>query len=142
MVSNHPNFNLCILTSIVDIADTSYWVMFECGFALIAACIPTLRFLFGKFSPDALLRSIRSVISINSLRSQRLHHTQSSRSQHVRIGDQFSSSEVQFGKPGDASTETNAFALGDLEAQREGMGNGLVPDGKILVQKRFEQTPM
>ena len=124
------------------IADTLYWVMFECGFALIAACLPTLRFLFGKFSPDALISNLRSVISLNSLRSQRSQHKQTSRTQRIRIDDQFAtsaSSQIQFGKPGDASIETSAVSLRDLEAQRE--WKKPASDGQIFVQMGFKQSP-
>jgi len=43
--------------------------MLELGLALIAACLPTLSFLFRRFNIQSLLRSLQSIISLRSLRS-------------------------------------------------------------------------
>ena len=45
--------------------------MIEAGLAVIAACLPTLRPLFGKISVDSIVNSVRSALSLDSLRSQR-----------------------------------------------------------------------
>ena len=44
--------------------------MIEAGLAIIAACLPTLRFLVGKLSLSSMVNSIRSAFSLGSLRSQ------------------------------------------------------------------------
>ena len=44
--------------------------MIEAGLAIIAACLPTLRFLVGKVSLDSVMNSVRSAFSLRSLRSQ------------------------------------------------------------------------
>ena len=45
------------------------------GLGLLAACLPTLRFLFKGMDPDTLMKSLRGVFSLHSLRSQgsRIH---------------------------------------------------------------------
>ncbi|MCJ1251530.1 hypothetical protein MMC30_008765 [Trapelia coarctata] len=45
--------------------------MIEAGLAIIAACLPTLRFLVGKVSLDSMMNSVRSAFSLGSIRSQR-----------------------------------------------------------------------
>ena len=54
---------------ILIITQTLYWGMLESGLGLVACCLPTLRFLFGKMAPDNLISSIRSILSLESLRS-------------------------------------------------------------------------
>ncbi|KAI4111250.1 MAG: hypothetical protein LQ339_000711 [Xanthoria mediterranea] len=46
-----------------------FWAMIEIGVAVIAACLPTLRPLFQGFSPESIINSLRSAISLRSLRS-------------------------------------------------------------------------
>jgi len=43
--------------------------MIEAGLAIIAACLPTLRFLVGKVSLDTMMNSVRSAFSLRSIRS-------------------------------------------------------------------------
>lgn len=45
--------------------------MIEAGLAIIAACLPNLRFLFSKISLDSIVNSVRSALSLQSLHSQR-----------------------------------------------------------------------
>lgn len=44
--------------------------MIECSLALIAACLPTLRIFFVDLSVASIIRSVRSVVSLQSFRSQ------------------------------------------------------------------------
>ncbi|KAH8702818.1 hypothetical protein GQ44DRAFT_778419 [Phaeosphaeriaceae sp. PMI808] len=46
-----------------------FWSMFEAGLAIIAVCLPTLNSLFRKMDALSILRSVRSLISFNSNRS-------------------------------------------------------------------------
>ena len=50
-------------------APTSYWVVIEASLAIISACLPTLRPVFRGMSPESVIRSVRSVFSLNPLRS-------------------------------------------------------------------------
>ena len=43
--------------------------MVELGVGIIAICLPTLRPLFRGWSPESILRSIRSALSLRSLNS-------------------------------------------------------------------------
>ena len=43
------------------------WSMVEAGVAVIAACLPTVRPLFLGKSPESLIGSIRSMLSLNSI---------------------------------------------------------------------------
>lgn len=67
-----------------------YWTMVETSLSLIAACLPTLRVLITIKSVDSMIRSVRSAVSIHSLRS---HHSQGTK----RSGDsQGSYSEASY----------------------------------------------
>lgn len=45
------------------------WTSIEPTLGVIGACLPTLRPLFSGISPESVIRSIRSQISLHSLRS-------------------------------------------------------------------------
>ena len=49
-------------------APTTYWVVIEASLAITSACLPTLRPLFHGMSPESIIRSVRSVLSLHSLR--------------------------------------------------------------------------
>lgn len=57
--------------SIVTVSTILYWSMIEAGLAIIAACLPTLQFLVRKVSLDSIVNSVRSALSLQSMRSQR-----------------------------------------------------------------------
>ena len=44
--------------------------MIEMGISIVAACLPTIRPLFGNFSPQTAIRSVRSILSLHSLGSR------------------------------------------------------------------------
>lgn len=46
-----------------------FWGMVELGVGMIAICLPTLRPLFRGWSPESIIRSIRSALSLRSIRS-------------------------------------------------------------------------
>lgn len=54
-------------TGIVSIL--MFWGMLEVGIALVAACLPVLRPLFQGWSPESIIRSLRSQISLRSVGS-------------------------------------------------------------------------
>lgn len=55
----------------VTVTTILYWSMIEAGLAIIAACLPNLRFLVSKVSLDSVVNSVRSALSLDSLHSQR-----------------------------------------------------------------------
>ena len=44
-------------------------MVIEASLAIISACLPTIRPVFRGMSPESVIRSVRSVFSLNSLRS-------------------------------------------------------------------------
>lgn len=56
--------DLLTRTGIVSIL--MFWGMLEIGIALVAACLPVLRPLFQGWSPESIIRSLRSQISLRS----------------------------------------------------------------------------
>ncbi|MCJ1289797.1 hypothetical protein MMC34_001330 [Xylographa carneopallida] len=62
-----------------------YWTMLEQGLAVIVACLPTLRTLFNHASLESVVRSVRTTLSLDSLRSRgsgNLEHSYRSRHAH------------------------------------------------------------
>ena len=53
--------------------------MVENGLGLFAACLPTFRFAFKGFSPESLAASIRSALSLHSIRRSHSSHESESR---------------------------------------------------------------
>ncbi|MCJ1390963.1 hypothetical protein MMC18_003824 [Xylographa bjoerkii] len=47
-----------------------YWTMLEQGLAVIVACLPTLRTLSNHTSLESVVRSVRTTLSLDSLRSR------------------------------------------------------------------------
>lgn len=71
-------------TCMIDFtAPTIYWTMIESSLSIVSACLPTLRPLFHGHSPESMVRSVRSAISLASLRSQSRQHPELSRAQEV-----------------------------------------------------------
>jgi len=96
-----------------------FWVQLECGVATIVACLPTLSSLI-KMSPD-LLRSLRSIISLNSLRSD---GTTRSRTRHGSIDLHSTSSQAEINKMEvnkldnlEAGMGSKTYAMRDLDEQ-------------------------
>ena len=63
-----------------------FWPMVQMGVALIAACLPTLRPLFDGVSPESVIQSIRSNLSLSSLRSKASFHYIKSNSSRMSNG--------------------------------------------------------
>ncbi|KAM3089573.1 hypothetical protein ACMFMG_001158 [Clarireedia jacksonii] len=51
------------------VAPTVYWSIIEGSLAIIAATLPTIRPVFRHVSPESVIASIRSILSLQSLRS-------------------------------------------------------------------------
>ena len=107
--------------------------MIECGLGVVVACLPTLRPLLGRISPDAIFSSFRSVFSLQSLRSRttpdrssiRLHSIDASTSSHTAFAHGEDQKTPQFAVP---------EKVRDLENQFH------VPGGKIVVETRIAQS--
>lgn len=80
-----------------------YWSGLECGLAIIAACLPKLSYLFNRFSIQSAVNSVRSVFSLQSMRSGNLkseNNPAASANPYVDIesGSKTSSQAQIFGK--------------------------------------------
>ena len=70
----------CLLKYLAEIlyidysAPTSYWVVIEASLAIVSACLPTLRPIFRGMSLESVIRSVRRVFSLGSLRSNDSKH--------------------------------------------------------------------
>ena len=123
-----------------------YWSLLEAGLALIAACLPSLSVLFAKRSLASVISSVRSALSLRSLRNKDTYHSQQSASgQDLRTGsykempdDQSTASHVNMVAKDSLGIES--FAMGDLEGghidsvRGEGIHvkNELTQEGRVV----------
>lgn len=70
--------------------------MFEAGLAIIAVCLPTLNSLFHRMDALSILRSVRSLISLNSNRSN--HDGTESYTSGARVRDDDASASSKLKK--------------------------------------------
>ena len=63
-----------------------FWSLIESGVAVPVACLPTLRPIFDGLSPESVLSSIRSMISLSSINSQRRNKPRGSYDLKSRTG--------------------------------------------------------
>ena len=97
--------------------------MIEAGLAIIAACLPTLRFLMNKISFDSIMRSVRSALSISSMRSQRSQETQaSSQGPYSNLKAESSVGSQSYMVPEKGATDT--YVMGNQEGV-QGKGRGI-----------------
>ena len=69
--------------------------MVESSLGILGACLPTLRPMFKGFSPESVIRSIRSALSLHSLGSRR-SKADSQQSRRDKDIDDESSSHIAF----------------------------------------------
>lgn len=107
--------------------------MIECGLGVFVACLPTLRPLLGRISPDAILSSLRSAFSLRSIRSHssperssvRLDSLEPSNSSHTVLA----TSENQR-----TAWDDETGKVTDLENQAH------IAGGQIVVETRIAQS--
>ena len=89
-----------------------YWSTIETGLALIAACLPTLSYLFNGVSLQSAVNSVRSALSLGSVRSTR-KSTEPSRAEvsnpyiDIEANNSSSSYAKMFPQPEKAVASTN-----------------------------------
>ena len=98
--------------------------MLESGLALIAACLPTLAHLFTTRSLESAIKSLRSVLSLHSLRSNQTSSKASHDTTNAYLDierDQSNESRTELAKAdiyvGD--NEHNMEALDSVKSKRE-----------------------
>jgi len=94
-----------------------YWSMIEGGLAIIAACLPTLRFLVGKLSLDSIVNSVRNVLTLESKRSrQSQQSTEPSEGPYTNIyANTSSTSHSQMVR---SKEPTDVFVMGNIDVSQ------------------------
>jgi hypothetical protein len=80
-----------------DEAPVFYWTIPEPCVAVIGACLPTIRPIFLGWSPESIVGSIRSIMSLGSLDSQ--GHSRRTRTGYSRDIGPASESATHFTQP-------------------------------------------
>lgn len=119
-----------------------FWGMLEIGIAMVAACLPVLRPLFQGWSPESIIRSFRSQISLRSNGS-------GNKASHQAKGDpKISESETAItgvpyaGKSGhntQVSIDVEAYAMGRVSGGEKYQAAERVP-GRIWRETELKQT--
>ncbi|MCJ1314966.1 hypothetical protein MMC15_000280 [Xylographa vitiligo] len=97
-----------------------YWSTLECGLAIIAACLPTLSYLFHGFSVQKAFHSVRSVFSLHSS-----PHSSQTSDTNIPFTNRYldleangsRSSQSQFAKP-KQSIETDKISTQEFEMRK------------------------
>jgi len=99
--------------------------MIECGLGVIVVCLPTLRPLYGKISPESIFSGIRSVFSLRSLS---IRSGKEPNCQDLNSLDRSAASSLSrwnFRSDGDGTMLTSVVGAHDLESQDNLMLNGI-----------------
>lgn len=135
-----PQTNQNLLTSRQKVAVSTilYWAMIEGGLAVIAACLPTLRFLVGNVSISSILYSMRSALSLGSVNPQdrrdqyQRSPTNSKESyRHINLGSSTSSTFNITREKNKVSTDNSVTGNADGFSERQEHG--------IHVTRQFSQ---
>ncbi len=130
---------LCSYWYLVVNTKAIYLFTLEAGLSLIAVNLPSLWFLRNKVSPESVLRSVRSMVSLRSnpsaASSQGKGGTQS---QSPRLGKkQSNSSSSQSGLAHPDAQSVQAYAMHDLEYEEHGPPK---PIGNTQITDRITQS--
>lgn len=108
-----------------------YWSILEAGVCLLAVNLPSLWFYSSKLSPERMLASIRSAISLGSIHSDR---SQRSRTGATQL-DGSSSINSKSSRLNFLATESaEAHAMYDVESQKETPMPGTIKVKSTVVQ--------
>ena len=102
-----------------NLAPTIYWTQLEGAIAVVSACLPTMRPIFHGFSPESLLGSIRTKVTMY----MKLNKSSQGRDFEGRPSTEadYQSLSRLTKQPGDAVFETTIESnlMQELESQRE-----------------------
>ncbi len=123
-----------------------FWGMVELGVGMIAICLPTLRPLFRGWSPESLIRSIRSALSMRSAHSggsSAKKSTGRSAREAQRLGSESSIVGIQMenivdGKAGTEGVVTRAYGGDEGPSRMESHGDGDIWVDRDIVLSRQE----
>ena len=137
----------------INTAPTIYWSLVEASLAVVSACLPTIRPLFHGVSPESIIRSIRSRISLQSMGSRSSKGSKGSRGgAYVKSTDDQKSTSSQVGFAGNQDTLQDSAYDGNnvshVRTEVEGTEMGHlpkahideIPDNHIKFLKTVEQS--
>ena len=114
--------------SIGHLTTEIWWSMIEMSISVVAACLPTLRPIFGKLSPERIVQSIRSMFSLQSLnsltssahkrRAGSVEDSSENNSRYIQFPDDQASKEHYHQNPSAHINTVESIRLRDLEAQK------------------------
>lgn len=117
------------------IAPTVYWTMLESALAIISACLPTLRPAFHGWSPESMVQSVRSKMSLQSLRSDSKETQDVKQSSDKRYPSFSESSGSPFRSDITASAHKTTISTNDIQ-----MHDALnLPSMGIVVQQGWSR---
>ncbi|KAL9073512.1 MAG: hypothetical protein Q9161_002933 [Pseudevernia consocians] len=109
-----------------------YFTVLECGLSLVAVNLPSLSYLLSKTTPENILQSVRSIMSLRSESSA--GHGNAQPSQYAKR-NKTSSSHSHILPTNTPYMETHA--LHDLDDNGQGVD---LPNGKIHVTEHMSHT--
>jgi hypothetical protein len=117
-----------------------FWPMIEMGVAMVAACLPTLRPLFYGVSLESIINSVRSMISLQSIRSGSGKHSASyARNTRGQTSSNDSIAVITQTNGSDRNDEwMEIHTMGDVTSNRDDYSPP--GEGKIGVRKEVEQS--
>jgi len=155
----HSVFEPSLISHItVNTAPTIYWSLVEASLAVVSACLPTIRPLFHGMSPESVIRSIRSRISLHSIHSRGSKDSKGSKgSKYVKPTEDQASTSSQVGfrnheEGPDVDSSFDVYGAGQnrnqLQTQVKGIELGEipqahlegVPDNRIKVLNTIQQN--
>ena len=137
-MSYPPKFSGPLFLTAFAVEDTEsvFWSSLEAGLSLLAVNLPSLWAYVNKASPESIIASIRSIISLRSLRSD--GSSNPSRS-HLRIPDgdlSMPSTKIYAGaSTGRLGVESHAMHV--VEGQE---GRPPLPAEAIMIKKSFVKS--
>ncbi|KAI0849109.1 hypothetical protein F5Y00DRAFT_261925 [Daldinia vernicosa] len=75
--------------SILGTTACLYWGMVECGIGMLAACLPTIQFLFRKWIWEPVLLSTKSIFSSQSTQATRISWADGSHQASIHVQQTF-----------------------------------------------------
>lgn len=117
--------------------------MFDAGLAILCACLPTLNAPMTGINANAFIRSVRSALSIESLRSRGSGGTIFKDTQYPKYARSLSNgtstssrakiTNASFRKDLNPDCGVETHVMSDLERRPD------VPEGQIFVQRELAQ---
>lgn len=119
------------------VAPTVYWTMIEASLCIIAVCLPSLRPIFKGVSPENLLNSLRSVLSLHSFNSRPSTYRDSSFDEQNRK-ESGASEFAMLEQPYQGSNQYETTAVkGPVKVEEDDL-----PERGIVVRPRNAASPI